>query len=204
AAPEPGHQRWPGLDGLRGLAILLVLFTHLGARPGPHLLWQISQGGLVGVDVFFVLSGFLITSLLVSESDRFASIHLPRFFMRRALRLLPALFVMIGVVALATVTLAPEAWRHSTLTGIPYAVFYASDLRWLIHGAIPTHGGFMDPMWSLSVEEQFYLVWPSVLVLALMFLPGARRVRVMQLARAGARLVGGPRRTIVMHRAVDA
>jgi peptidoglycan/LPS O-acetylase OafA/YrhL len=188
-AQEGGHHRWPGLDGLRGLAILLVLFTHLGAQPGPHLFWQLSQGGLVGVDVFFVLSGFLITSLLVSEWDRFGSIRLPRFYMRRALRLLPALLVMIAVVALATLTVAPHAWRQPTLSGIPYAVFYASDLRWLIPGAVPAHPGFMDPMWSLSVEEQFYLVWPSILVLVLAFVPGARRIRAMQLALAGAALI---------------
>jgi len=119
--------------------------------------------------------------------------------MRRALRLLPALFVMIGVVAVATLTVAPEVWRQPTLSGIPYAVFYASDLRWLIPGAIPSHPGFMDPMWSLSVEEQFYLVWPSVLVLVLTFLPGARRNRAMQLALAGTVLIEVHRALMFMH-----
>jgi peptidoglycan/LPS O-acetylase OafA/YrhL len=195
SARDAGHERWPGLDGLRGLAILLVLFTHLGAQPGPHLFWQLSQGGIVGVDVFFVLSGFLITSLLVSEWDRRGSIHLPRFYMRRALRLLPALLVMIGLIVVASLTVVPEVWRQPTLSGVPYALFYASDLRWIMAGTIPAHPGLLDPMWSLSVEEQFYLVWPSLLVLMLAFLPGARRGRAMQLALAGAVL-------IEMHRAL--
>jgi peptidoglycan/LPS O-acetylase OafA/YrhL len=199
AADTAAHRRWPALDGLRGLAILLVLFTHLGAQPGPHWFWQTTQGGLVGVDVFFVLSGFLITSLLVSEWDRAGSISLPRFYMRRALRLLPALALVIVVVAIGAFTVIPHVWRQPTLTGIPYALFYASDLRWLISGALPSHPGFMDPMWSLSVEEQFYLVWPSILVLVLVFVPGARRTRAMQLALAGAALIGLHRALMFMH-----
>jgi peptidoglycan/LPS O-acetylase OafA/YrhL len=200
AAPDAAtHHRWPGLDGVRGLAILLVLFTHLGAEPGPHWFWQTTQGGIVGVDVFFVLSGFLITTLLVSEWDRHGSISLPRFYMRRALRLLPALFLLIAVVAIGAFTVIPEVWRQPTLSGIPYAVFYASDLRWLIPGALPTHPGFMDPMWSLSVEEQFYLVWPSLLVLVLTFVPGARQKRALQLALAGAALIGLHRALMFMH-----
>jgi peptidoglycan/LPS O-acetylase OafA/YrhL len=198
-ATVPAHHRWPGLDGVRGFAILLVLLTHLGAQPGPHAFWQLTQGGLVGVDVFFVLSGFLITSLLLAEWDRNGRISLPRFYMRRALRLLPALFLVILVVAVGSFTVVPETWRHSTLVGIPYAVFYASDLRWLLPGAIPTHAGFMDPMWSLSVEEQFYLVWPSILVVLLTFVPGARRTRVLQLAVAGAALIGLHRALLSMH-----
>ncbi len=189
STPDTGHQRWPGLDGLRGLAILLVLFTHLGAQPGPHLFWQFTQGGIVGVDVFFVLSGFLITSLLVSEWDRRGSIHLPRFYMRRALRLLPALLVLIGLLAIASLTVVPEVWRQPTLSGVPYALFYASDLRWLMAGTVPAHPGLLDPMWSLSVEERFYLVWPTLFVLTLAFVPGARRGRAMQLALAGAVLI---------------
>jgi peptidoglycan/LPS O-acetylase OafA/YrhL len=193
------HHRWPGLDGVRGLAILLVLFTHLGGQPGPQWFWQTTQGGRVGVDVFFVLSGFLITSLLLSEWDRNGSISLPRFYMRRALRLLPALILVIVVVAIGAFTVIPQVWRQPTLSGIPYALFYASDLRWLIPGAVPAHPGFMDPMWSLSVEEQFYLVWPSILVLLLTFVPGARRSRAMQLALAGAALIGLHRALMYMH-----
>src|ERR1700691_1343238 len=96
-APEPGGAvgrltHWPALDGLRAFAVLSVMVGHLYLSR--------FQNGQVGVDVFFVLSGFLITWLLISEHDRHSSVDLRAFYARRALRLLPALFVVIGVVSL--------------------------------------------------------------------------------------------------------
>jgi len=189
----------PALDGLRGLAIILVLLCHLGIY-GPRSVWHFTEGGIVGVDLFFVLSGFLITSLLVSEWDLRGSIALGRFYMRRALRLLPALFVMIGIVAVAAHTPAvPLNYRAPTLSGIPWAVFYATDFRWMIPGAVPLHAGFMDPMWSLSIEEQFYLLWPGILLLLLMFMPGARTSRALQLILVAAALIELHRALVYVH-----
>ncbi|HXY71566.1 MAG TPA: acyltransferase [Actinomycetota bacterium] len=199
-APElSSRHRMPALDGLRGLAIIIVLFNHLGEQ-GPRVFWRFTEGGIVGVDVFFVLSGFLITSLLVAEWDHTGSIALGRFYMRRALRLLPALFVMIGIVAIAAHTsLVPLHYRAPTLTGIPYALLYATDLRWVLPGATPLHAGFMDPMWSLSIEEQFYLLWPGILLLVLMFVPNARQSRALQLTLIVAALIQLHRALLFMH-----
>ena len=199
-APElSSRHRMPALDGLRGLAIIIVLFNHLGEQ-GPRIFWRFTEGGIVGVDVFFVLSGFLITSLLVAEWDHTGSIALGRFYMRRALRLLPALFVMIGILAiLAHTSLVPFHYRAPTLAGMPYALFYATDLRWLLPGAMPLHAGFMDPMWSLSIEEQFYLLWPGILLLILMFVPKARSSRALQLTLVAAAFIELHRAIIFVH-----
>jgi len=189
----------PALDGLRGLAIILVLLCHLGIY-GPRAVWHHTEGGIVGVDLFFVLSGFLITSLLLAEWDLRSSIALGRFYMRRALRLLPALFVMIAIVAIASHTaVVPLHYRAPTLAGIPWAVFYVTDLRWVISSAVPLHAGFMDPMWSLSIEEQFYLLWPGILLLMLMFLPDARRTRALQLTLIAAAFIQLHRALLFMH-----
>jgi peptidoglycan/LPS O-acetylase OafA/YrhL len=199
-SPElSSRHRMPALDGLRGLAIIVVLFNHLGEQ-GPRIFWRFTEGGIVGVDVFFVLSGFLITSLLVAEWDHTGSIALGRFYMRRALRLLPALFVMIAIVSiLAHTSLVPFHYRAPTLAGVPYALFYATDLRWILPGAMPLHAGFMDPMWSLSIEEQFYVVWPGILLLVLMFVPKARQSRALQLTLIAAALIELHRAVVFVH-----
>jgi peptidoglycan/LPS O-acetylase OafA/YrhL len=145
------HLRNRELDGVRGLAILLVVAAHSGL--------PVRWGGLSGVTLFFVLSGYLITSLLIREWDRWGSISLWRFWGRRALRLLPALIVL-----LAAVPVLLWATNDPRLQGYPPAalasLFYVGN--WVrIHG---TDLGVLNHLWSLSVEEQFYVVWPALFI----------------------------------------
>lgn len=144
----------PGLDGIRGLAIVLVMMVHIGVR----------QGGFVGVDLFFVLSGFLITTLLLQERERSGRVSYRRFYLRRAFRLLPALGVaiLLGYVARSVLPFRVEQapyWAVS-LAALLYVTNWVQladrhAIRLLAH------------TWSLAVEEQFYLVWPASLLLAL-------------------------------------
>ena len=151
----------PALDGLRGLAVAAVVVFHLG-----HL-----RGGFLGVDLFFVLSGFLITSLLVMERRRRGGIDLPHFWSRRARRLLPALFVLLAGVALLLVLFATEGERArargDALSTVGYVANWHrvfSDLGyWDIFGT-PSP---LDHMWSLAIEEQFYVLWPVVVLFVL-------------------------------------
>lgn len=159
----------PGLDGLRALAIVAVLVYHLRPSALP--------GGFLGVDVFFVLSGFLITTLLLREIRARGRIHLPRFWLRRARRLLPAL---LGVVVLA-VPLAALA-GGDLLVGIRRQVAGALTFttNWVEIGAGSSYFTRTSPQlfvnfWSLAIEEQFYLVWPLVLVMLLAFTRTARQ-----------------------------
>jgi len=145
------HSRNRDLDGVRGLAILLVVAAHSGL--------PVRWGGLSGVTLFFVLSGYLITSLLIREWDQWGSISLWRFWGRRALRLLPALVLLLLLVP-------PLLWAtgDARLTGYPVAalasLFYVGN--WVrIAG---TDLGVLNHLWSLSVEEQFYVVWPAVFI----------------------------------------
>ncbi len=145
----------PGLDGLRGVSIALVLVGHLslsaGARGGLATLASVSP---LGVTMFFVLSGFLITRLLMRERTIAGRISLPRFFARRALRIVPASYFYIAFIALLA-ALGVVTLRRNDL---PCALLYVMDFH---HDRAWSLGHF----WSLSVEEQFYLVWPPILAL---------------------------------------
>jgi peptidoglycan/LPS O-acetylase OafA/YrhL len=151
-AGDPGRFRLgyrPWLDGMRGIAVLLVLAFHFFLLPG----------GFLGVDVFFVLSGFLITSLLIDEWQTTGRIHLGKFYLRRILRLAPALAaVLIGCLVFVMV-FQPErlpTYRAAMLV----AACYLSNWPSLIQ--VPM--GEIAHTWSLSVEEQFYLIWPLLLL----------------------------------------
>jgi peptidoglycan/LPS O-acetylase OafA/YrhL len=148
----------PALDGLRAVAISGVLFFHMGLLPG----------GFLGVDVFFVLSGFLITSILLHEWDGFDRIEFRSFYARRAVRILPA-FLVFAVAALicGQVINKPE-WDH-----LPWALSFTINWRLAVQDS-PTWGGLFSPIWSLSIEEQFYLLWPFALVAVLKAKAGAR------------------------------
>ena len=143
----------PALDGVRAVAILLVFLYHSGKL----------VGGWVGVDIFFTLSGYLITSILVMEYEKNGSILLSRFFARRACRLLPALVVLICV------TLALSFFLHDnpreTEVDAETALAYVLDFRYAFF--TPSTRTTLGHLWSLSVEEQFYLVWPLVLIASL-------------------------------------
>lgn len=152
----------PGLDGLRALAVLAVIAYHL------NLAW--APGGLLGVSLFFVLSGYLITNILLKQWERSGTINLKEFWLFRARRLLPALFVMLTGVMVWVMLCAPErlaALQQETLA----AVFYSSNWYLIFH-QVSYFESFGPPsplghLWSLAVEEQFYLLWPLLLGLGL-------------------------------------
>jgi peptidoglycan/LPS O-acetylase OafA/YrhL len=151
------------LDGVRAIAVLAVVGFHFG------LGWL--QGGFFGVDVFYVLSGFLITSLLLAESRRRGTVGLGSFWLRRARRLLPCLALMVVAVSLCVRFLAPAGTYPGYRMDALSALFYFSNW-WQIHtaGNYFAATGAVSPLthtWSLAIEEQFYLVWPVVVLVVL-------------------------------------
>lgn len=163
----------PGLDGIRAIAVLAVIAYHLNYG------W--ASGGLLGVQVFFVLSGYLITDLLVAEYRRHRGIHLGQFWLRRARRLLPALFVVL-FVTVGWATLFDRTQLAALRSDLPSSIFYVSNW-WFIFHHVSYFARFGPPsplghLWSLSIEEQFYLIWP-LLVLAGMRWIGSRRVLIL-------------------------
>src|ERR687885_2198059 len=161
--PIESTQRYmPGLDGLRALAVLAVIAYHL------KLGW--AQGGLLGVGVFFTLSGYLITDLLLGQRETFGHLRLGDFWLRRARRLLPALFLMLAVVV-AWVTLLDRSQLPALRGYVVAATVYLSNW-WYIFSHVSYFARFGPPpplehLWSLAVEEQFYLIWPWVLWLGM-------------------------------------
>ena len=188
--PEPvrsGQRYMPGLDGLRALAVLAVIAYH------EQFGW--APGGLLGVGVFFTLSGYLITDLLLGQWVAAGRLNLGDFWLRRARRLLPALFVMLAVVTAWATVVSPA--RLAALRGaVAAAATYSSNWYY-----IATHSSYFarfappgpfDHLWSLAVEEQFYLVWPWLLLLGVCCLR-SRRASAAPLAgaahaRAGRRI----------------
>lgn len=138
------HRYMPAVDGLRAVAVLLVILGHSYVAMFP--------GGGVGVDIFFAISGFLITGLLIVEYKKYNKINLLKFYGRRALRLFPALYLMLGVTFLF---LQPQGLHVFSI------VFYFSN--WVRAGG--DHMSFYGHTWSLSVEEQFYIFWPLIIIL---------------------------------------
>lgn len=143
---------WPALDGVRAMAIGLVLLCH--SVPG-------ARGGGIGVNIFFTLSGFLITSVLLDEFEEEGRVNYLNFYARRALRLFPALLAVALLVALLpNVYRPPLDDSQSRLETIPAALLYTANY----YRATGHPLGYLSHTWSLSVEEQFYLVWPVLLV----------------------------------------
>lgn len=141
-----------GLDGLRGVAILMVVLSHMDAAPFEY--------GFAGVTVFFALSGFLITCLLIEEWDQTGGINLPAFYARRALRLLPALLVMLVAFLIYSHFFHSPKTRSRDVKEALFVLFYS--LNWAnLLGHFRPH--FLEHCWSLAVEEQFYLLWPVLL-----------------------------------------
>jgi peptidoglycan/LPS O-acetylase OafA/YrhL len=151
----------PGLDGMRALAVVAVMVYHANSDWLP--------GGFLGVEMFFVISGYLITLLLISERERTYRISLRHFWMRRARRLLPALFTMMFFVTVWTAIFKEEALgalRGDVIAGF----FYISNWYQIWEGLGYTAAGDFAPLrhlWSLAVEEQFYLFWPIVMIFLL-------------------------------------
>lgn len=143
----------PALDGLRALAIACVIALHARLPFVP--------GGGIGVYVFFALSGFLITSLLLRELTATGSVWFWRFYLSRALRLLPALAVLLAVCTVWEGLFGSDPTRAATLRGVPPVVFYVAN--WARAVDSTTTLGLFGHTWTLAVEEQFYLLWPIVL-----------------------------------------
>ena len=182
--PAPAADRvvyLPGLDGLRAISVVAVLLYHAG------LAWI--PGGFLGVEVFFVISGYLITMLLMREHRRFGAIDLRQFWLRRARRLLPALYVLLLAVSVWTVVFFRE--ELADLRGqVVAALTYVTN--WYL---IVTDQSYFDQfdrppvlrhLWSLAVEEQFYLVWPVVMLVLLRVTHG--RLKTMAIVIGGAAL----------------
>lgn len=177
----------PELDGLRAFAIVPVMILHLGViLPGG---FQLATGGQAGVTLFFVLSGFLITTLLLQEWQGSGRIDLRAFYLRRALRLFPALFVLLACYGLLSVALqlsdpVANAGEVETIRrAIPPALFYVAN--WVYAIELFPLGG-LSITWSLSVEEQFYLLWPLALIAMLRFGVSRRNTLLTILAGIGA------------------
>jgi peptidoglycan/LPS O-acetylase OafA/YrhL len=149
ARPSPIGYR-PALDGIRAVAVLAVLAGHSG--------WL--SGGFLGVDVFFALSGFLITTLLTEEYDASGSIALSLFYARRALRLLPALLLLVVVCTGILLATLPAELGPLALHEAAAVVFYLANWAWVF--GLPL--GIYGHTWSLGIEEQFYLLWPLALL----------------------------------------
>ena len=150
----------PALDGLRAVAVLAVLLYH--GRVG----W--ARGGFLGVDLFFVLSGFLITTLLLAEHARTGRVDLSRFWLRRARRLLPALVVVLVAVCVYAAVLAQPLRRYPLRLDVVSTVAYVANWRAAL-GHESYFAQYADPsplrhMWSLGIEEQFYLLFPVLLI----------------------------------------
>jgi peptidoglycan/LPS O-acetylase OafA/YrhL len=182
-APRPGHVA--ALDGIRGIAVALVVGVHAYASP---------TGGFLGVDVFFVLSGFLITTLLLREHGRRGAISLRRFYARRALRLLPALVVVLAAYAAVALVVVHPVLRATSLhdlveTPLAVSTLYVSNVYQAWNGLLPPG---IRHLWSLATEEQFYLVWPLLLVVLL---------RVVRDLRTLARILVGAIVVIAVYRA---
>lgn len=144
----------PSLDGLRAVSICLVLLAHLsGTRGFPRL--NLDGLGEFGVRVFFVISGYLITSLLLKERVKAGTIRLPKFYFRRLTRLSPALLFYLIVVFALYAAGAVTLREGDVLHALTYTMNFHFDRAWQL-----------GHLWSLSVEEQFYLLWPAVLLLA--------------------------------------
>src|SRR5690349_12704450 len=144
----PSMKRVPSLDGLCAISIVLVVLGHLASRH--YIYWEFWHFyANTGVRIFFVISGYLITQILLREQGRTGTISLKDFYVRRAFRIFPAAFVFLAIVSVAF-------WHVLRWYQIGTALFYLASLG-------VTQPWFFMHLWSLSVEEQFYLLWPGVL-----------------------------------------
>jgi peptidoglycan/LPS O-acetylase OafA/YrhL len=152
-------RRIPILDGLRAISIALVVIEHLQGTKGfpvsRELATRLHLGdcGRLGVTVFFVISGYLITTLLLREHERTGTLHLGRFYLRRTFRIFPAFYVLIAVVGLL--------WSAGYVRLLPGDLFHASTYTMNYHWP---RAWALGHTWSLAVEEQFYLLWPAMLL----------------------------------------
>lgn len=178
-ATKRGIQYIPAIDGLRSIAVMAVLFYHLGFNWIP--------GGFLGVDLFFVISGYVITRLLLDSIERSGGLDLRAFYLARIRRLLPALAFMLVTTAIAVGIWAPDTIKRF-LIDTPFAL--TGSMNWWLVGR---HLDYFEAIgrppllqhtWSLAVEAQFYLIWPLILLAILKFF-GKKRISIISLAIAG-------------------
>jgi len=171
---DGASKRIPSLDGLRAISIVMVLLGHLLGTAGLPVQWLPFAWGALGVTVFFVISGYLITGLLLKEKDRAGTISLKMFYFRRTLRIFPAMYVFLAVVvalgAMGILAGANEQVRvqlsHAdVLAAATYTMNFRADHTW-----------WLGHTWSLAVEEQFYLLWPAAV--AYLGVAGGLRIAV--------------------------
>jgi peptidoglycan/LPS O-acetylase OafA/YrhL len=152
-------RRLPGLDGLRGIAVLAVIIYHADV--------SLLVGGFLGVDVFFVLSGFLITTLLINELTETNTVDRARFYIRRIRRLMPALFLVLFFSVLVSGLFVLDAAYH-VRRDLPWATTFVLNWSYLFfeqsYFVNISRPPLLQHLWSLSVEEQFYVIWPIMLI----------------------------------------
>ncbi|MEE2000422.1 acyltransferase family protein [Alkalimonas sp. MEB108] len=162
---QPSHYRHD-IDGLRAIAVLLVVFCHMEL--------PFFSGGYIGVDVFFVISGFLITKIIYRELQE-GSFTFRHFYIRRIKRLLPALVVLLAFCAVAfAATLSPHDLEKFTASMVWVSLFAGNFYFWIHHGGYFSENAKEAPLlhtWSLAIEEQFYFIWPIALLLLIRLLP---------------------------------
>ena len=177
-ATKRGIQYIPAIDGLRAIAVMAVLFYHLGFNWIP--------GGFLGVDLFFVISGYVITRLLLDSIERSGGLDLRAFYLARLRRLLPALVFMLVTTAIAVGIWAPDTIKRF-LIDTPFAL--TGSMNWWLVGRHLDYfeaigrPSLLQHTWSLAVEAQFYLIWPLILLLVLKFF-GKNRISIVSLAIA--------------------
>jgi peptidoglycan/LPS O-acetylase OafA/YrhL len=178
-ATKRGIQYIPAIDGLRAIAVMAVIFYHLGFSWIP--------GGFLGVDLFFVISGYVITRLLLDSIEQSGGLDLRAFYLARIRRLLPALGFMLVTTAIAIGIWAPDTIKRF-LIDTPFAL--TGSMNWWLVGR---HLDYFEEIgrppllqhtWSLAVEAQFYLIWPLILLFVLKFF-GKKRIPIFSLAIAG-------------------
>jgi peptidoglycan/LPS O-acetylase OafA/YrhL len=158
----------PGLDGLRAISVLAVIVFHHYLVGGHEPGW--APGGFLGVEVFFVVSGYLITSLLLTERRETGRVSLRDFYLRRARRLLPALFALLGVIVAYSLLFLPDAigaLRSDALAALTYTSNWWQIIAHRSYIAEAGRPELLKHLWSLAIEEQYYLAWPFVLMLGL-------------------------------------
>src|ERR1700685_1793153 len=159
-AARPTMSHIKGLNGIRALSVLAIIAFHTGLNSVP--------GGFYGVTSFFVISGFLITSLIVREWSGTGTIRLRRFWAGRARRLLPALFLLIAVIGIV-LAVVPTLLATPDIVGDALSTMFYVSNWYSIHGGVTYFSLSATPSpllhtWSLAIEEQFYLVWPLVVL----------------------------------------
>jgi peptidoglycan/LPS O-acetylase OafA/YrhL len=186
----------PALDGVRAVSILGIMANHGGFA------W--AGGGVISVNVFFVLSGFLITMLLMKEWTRAGTIRLRAFWARRARRLLPALFVLLGAIGVYALLFAPSGTLESLRADGFSTLFYFSNWHQIIAGqSYFNQVSSPSPLlhtWTLAIEEQFYLVWPIVVVVVLKL---SKSTRVLLIVAVLGVLASATEMALLFHQGMD-